>query len=195
MFTGIITASQPIQAIAEKDGNKTFSIQKPADWKLETGESISIDGVCTTVISVEDDIFKIECMPETLRLTTLNKKEPGDKLNLERSVRADELLSGHLVYGHVDAVGTITEITEDGDSHIITIKHDEKFAKYIIQKGSVSLNGISLTVINPTDDTFSVSIVTYTWEETNLNAAVVGDSVNLEYDVIAKYLEKLHHHE
>ncbi|MBU0763269.1 MAG: riboflavin synthase [Candidatus Kerfeldbacteria bacterium] len=191
MFTGIITAYETVSNIVEKNGNKIFTILKPEQWKLAIGDSVSVNGVCSTIIASNDATFQVEYMPETLRLTTLNIISVDDKINLELSARIGDPLSGHFVYGHIDGTGTIEQIEKDGDSHILTISFNPQFKKYLIQKGSVALNGISLTVINPSGDAFQVAIIPHTWENTNLKALNDGDSVNLEFDAIAKYIEQM----
>lgn len=189
MFTGIIATTQPVTRIVESNGNTIFTITKPADWTLAVGESVCVDGVCSTVLSSVNDSFDVEYMPETLRLTTLAQKVTGDKLNLERSITLNDVLSGHMVAGHVDTTGTLAAIEKDGGSYRLTITHDTP--KYVISKGSITVNGISLTVIDPTDDAFTVAIIPHTWEQTNLSQLKEGSKVNLEYDMIAKYIERI----
>lgn len=189
MFTGIIGATQPVTTIVESEGNTTFTITKPADWTLAVGESVSIDGVCSTVLTKAQDSFDVEYIPETLRLTTLGDRTSGDRLNLERSITLNDVLSGHMVAGHVDATGTLAAIAKDGGSYRLTITHHNP--QYVISKGSIAVNGISLTVIDPTDDAFTVAIIPHTWEQTNLSQLQEGSRVNLEYDMIAKYIERI----
>lgn len=199
MFTGIITACESVSDIHDNQGNTIITVPIPEQWKTEEiqeaiqiGESITINGVCSTVIKKTPTTFDVEYMPETLRLTTMSTVQVGQKLNLERSMKLNDLLSGHLVYGHVDGMGTVQSIQDDGgESTILTITHSPQYSKYIISKGSITINGISLTVINPSADTFSVALIPHTWKNTNLHELTIGSRVNLEYDVIAKYIEKL----
>jgi riboflavin synthase len=188
MFTGIISAYQPILQITDANSIRTCKIGKPSDWRLDIGESASVDGVCSTVVSVSDTDFVVEYMPETLRVTTLNFRIKNDSVNLERSLRLQDVVSGHLVTGHVDATGTISAIRADGDAHVLTITHAVENSRYLISKGSVAVNGISLTVVDPHDTQFSVAIIPHTWKQTNLHLLHIGERVNLEYDMLAKYV-------
>ncbi len=188
MFTGIITAQETVASTAKENEMVNVVISRPKKWELEVGESININGVCSTVTEMTADDFTVAYMPESLRLTTASELEKGSKVNLERSLQMKDLLSGHTVSGHTDTTGQIKEIVEEGDSYTLTISYDKP--QYIIHKGSVAVNGISLTAINPTDDTFQVSLIPHTWENTNLSSLKVGDLVNIEYDMIAKYIER-----
>lgn len=191
MFTGIVQSIQSIQSIIEINSNKRFIINRPLEWKMKIGESVNVDGVCSTVVSVDDNTFSVEYMPESLLRTTLDAKEVKNVVNLEQSLTLQNTLSGHFVYGHVDTTARIKKIKQEGGSHVLTLQHNSKNDKYIIQKGSITLNGISLTVINPTKGQFSVSIIPYTWEQTTMQNLKEGDAVNIEYDMIAKYIEKI----
>lgn len=191
MFTGIIASSEPIQQIKEKNGNRTLTIAKPTEWMLRVGESMNVNGVCSTVVESDASSFRVEYMPETLRLTTMRHVSVGEQMNLERSMTLNDLLSGHLVYGHVDTMGTIDRIMDDGDSHLVTIVHEARGARFLISKGSITINGISLTVVNPTNIAFSVAIIPHTWEVTNIHSWKTGDAVNLEYDMLAKYIANI----
>lgn len=190
MFSGIITTNKPITDIRDHDGMRECSIAVPAGWNIQVGESISVDGVCSTVASVAEQDFTVAYMPETLRLTTLNGVAKNGMVNLERSMKLSDLLSGHLVSGHIDCTGIVSEITPEGDSHRLTISYPSTFAPYLIQKGSVAVNGVSLTVIDPVDTIFSVAIIPHTWTHTTMHLLHVGDAVNLEFDMIAKYISK-----
>lgn len=191
MFTGIITACEPITSLEDHNGNILATARLPKGWNVEIGESITFDGVCSTIIAFTEDSFVTEWMPETLRLTNVGQKKVGDLVNLERSLTLQDKLSGHMVQGHIDAVGTVVDVQDDGESHIVTVEHDQSMDKYIISKGSIALNGISLTVINPEPGRFSVAIIPHTWEHTNMRTFQQGTVVNLEYDMMAKYLENL----
>lgn len=188
MFTGIISAIAPIQKITLKNGNSIFSISLPPKWDLEIGESINVNGVCSTVIQYTDSSFDVEYMQETLRLTTMNEQVEGAFVNLEKSVTMQTALSGHIVSGHVDTTGVIQDIQQEGDSYRITVTHDAP--QYVIHKGSIAINGVSLTVIDPTDHLFSVALIPHTWQETQFSFLKEGERVNLEYDMIAKYIER-----
>lgn len=196
MFTGIITGCEAITRITEKNGIHTVTIKTPDSWgDIQVGESITVDGVCSTVAGIPDGSFTVDYMPETLRQTTLGRKQEGDRMNLERSMKLHDLVSGHLVYGHVDCTGTVNKVARDGDSFIITVEHDPRYDQLLVQKGSVTINGISLTVVSPSEGIFQVAIIPHTWENTNLQSLRHGDSVNLEFDIIAKYIiSQLNHY-
>lgn len=194
MFTGIISSCEPIYQIEENNGNRILTISKPTEWMLRVGESVNVNGVCSTVVESDASTFRVEYMPETLRLTTMRHVSVGAHMNLERSMTLNDLLSGHLVYGHVDAMGTIDRIVDDGESHIVTIVHDARDAHLLISKGSITINGISLTVVNPTETEFSVAIIPHTWEATNTHNWKKEDAVNLEYDMLAKYISNMMQH-
>ncbi len=191
MFTGIIEQATSVTAVEKTDGLVKIQIQKPADWDLEVGESVGINGVCTTVMESDADTFQVDIMNETLRRSTFDTLDTGTVVNLERAMMAQDRLSGHIVQGHVDGIATVMQIAEDGDSHVITFELPDGEERYVIDKGSITVNGISLTVVNPEGTRFSVSLIPHTWKETNLYALAVGDRVNIEYDVIAKYVEQM----
>ena len=195
MYTGIITACEKIVNIEDHQGNKIFTINLPAEWTKEMpqiGESINVCGVCSTVIKIDSDTFTVEYMPETLRLTTMGDRKVGDEMNLERSMKNQDFLSGYLIYGHIDGTGKIVAVQEDGASHLITIQHKKKFDKYVINKGCITVCGIAMTACNVQSGQFDIAVIPHTWEVTNLHAAQKGATVNLEYDVIAKYIEKIY---
>ena len=189
MFTGIITH---LGAVKKKtDSLLTITTDKELLGHLSNGTSIAVDGICLTVITKNKDSFSINFMPETARKSNIYYLEKGCEVNLELPATAATLLSGHIVQGHVDAVGKIIALKKEDNSCIFTFSIPTLLSKYIIEKGSVSINGISLTVISITDDKFTVGIIPHTWKHTMLHAAKVGDYVNLEVDVLAKYIEKL----
>ena len=190
MFTGIITNLGRVF-------NKTKTsliIKTDKDFLtgLEEGTSIAINGVCLTVTSKPSfDSFSIELMPETLKRTMLGKLKVDDLVNLELPVSTHTLLSGHIVQGHVDGVGQVEDVKKDGNSRLLTIKIPAKLSRYLVEKGSIAVNGISLTVIEAGEDFFTVGTIPYTWKHTMLHQAQIGDLVNIEVDILAKYLEKL----
>ncbi len=197
MFTGIISATQTITDIHHTDSNQIFRIHKPTDWNFAIGESVSINGVCSTVIAEDMETFGVEYMPETLRITNLGEKRAGEFVNIERSMKLDDMVSGYLVSGHVESLGKIAEIVKDGESHLVTVSYPKEFSQYLMHKGGVTIDGIALTVIDPTEsanaDTaqFSVAIIPHTWEHTTIQYWKKGDHVNLEFDLIAKYVERI----
>ncbi len=181
MFSGIIQSLQPILKTKTQNGHVFITIKKPSSWKTKLGESICINGVCSTICKQTKTTFTFEYMPESLRLITLNTKIPA---NLERSLKLNDLVGGHLVSGHVDCTGTITGIKKDKDSKIFTLKFPAKYNKFIINKGSITINGVSLTIF----DKNKISLIQHTLENTNLGNLKINDKVNLEFDLIGKYI-------
>lgn len=188
MFTGIVKKVSKIKKISFENGSLFFEVESPSDWEVGMGESISINGVCSTAIRIEDDFFEVEHMPETIKKTTDEFLKEGDLVNLEQSVKMSDLLDGHVVQGHVDTTGEIVEIQNVDDSKVVKVKIPEEFMKFVASKGSVSVDGISLTVADTGSDWFTVSLVSYTIENTNMKGAKEGDAVNIETDVLAKYI-------
>jgi riboflavin synthase len=188
MFTGIIETTGKIKKI--NGYNRTIEAQNfLADIKI--GDSIAVNGVCTTVISLGQNEFTIELMPETLRVTNFNEIKEGEEVNLEKSLKMNGRLDGHFVLGHVDGVGRILEIKEDGEFIEIIISAPENLRKYLARKGTVAVNGVSLTISEDLGESFKVSLITHTREVTNFKNIKKGDAVNLEIDMLARYLEKL----
>lgn len=190
MFTGIITN---LGKVIYKSKNKlTIKTDRTFTNELSTGASIAVNGACLTVTSKPSfDSFSVEIMPETLKRTMLGKLKVDDLVNLELSVSANTLLSGHIVQGHVDGIGKVEGIKKEGNSKLFTIKIPSQLSKYIVEKGSIALNGISLTTIEVGKDYFTVGIIPYTWKHTMLSKLQPGNLVNIETDILAKYLEKL----
>jgi len=160
--------------------------------ELGEGDSIAVDGVCLTATAIDGTSFAADVMHETLRHSTLGDLKAGGRVNLELAVRAADRLGGHIMQGHVDGVGTISAVREDGFARVVTVCADEPgLLRYVVQKGSISVGGVSLTVARVDDESFDVSLIPETLERTTLGAAVQGTRVNLEVDVVAKYVEKL----
>lgn len=191
MFTGIIEATGKVLAIREAAGSKRFKIQYKSSTSLESGESINVNGACQTVLEAANESFWVEAMQETLKRTNLSQLQIGGEVNLERSLQIRDRISGHLVTGHVDATGIIAEIETFPDSWVLKIQFPPEFQKYVAAKGNIAINGISLTVIEVEHNYFTVGIIPFTREKTDLKHIKPGDQVNLEFDLIAKYLEKL----
>jgi len=188
MFTGIVETTGKIKKI---DGyNRTIEVGNFLD-DIKIGDSIAINGVCTTVISLGKDEFTIELMPETLRVTNFNEIGEGGEVNLEKSLKMNGRLDGHFVLGHVDGVGRVLEIKEDGEFIEIVISAPENLRKYLAKKGTVAVNGVSLTISEDLGESFKVSLITHTREVTNLKNIKKGDAVNLEIDMLARYIEKI----
>lgn len=192
MFTGIVRAVGQIeQATVTADGRR-LSIETPRlSDLLAHGDSLSVDGVCLTVERIEDGIVTVFLAAETEDRTTLGDRDPGDPVNLEPAMAATDRFDGHLVQGHVDTTTTITAIESIGEDWRFTFALPVALDQYIVEKGSVTIDGISLTVAERTADTFSIAIIPTTYEETTLHGRTVGDSVNLEVDIIAKYVESM----
>lgn len=158
---------------------------------LRPGESVAVDGCCLTVIDAQEGMFSASLMPETLRRTTLGDRRPGDPVNLERPVPAGGRLGGHIVQGHVDGRGRIVARETEGDSVLLTVQAPPAVLRYVVEKGSVAVDGVSLTVVDRTEEAFRVALIPHTLRVTTLGHRRVGDAVNLEADVVAKYVEAL----
>jgi riboflavin synthase len=191
MFSGIITATQKAETISKTQNGLEATLPIPDGWKLGMGESINIDGVCSTVKSLDSKQFGVYWMAETLSKTNLGSVSPDHTFNLERCITLQDLISGHLVYGHVDCTATVQSVISDGESKTILFSLPTEFTKYIIYKGSIAVNGVSLTVVSVDQSSFSVSLIPHTLSHTNLGDLQKGDTVNIEVDMMAKYLEKL----
>lgn len=188
MFTGIITDLGKLKK-TDKTGF-VFSAPKSFCKKLKNGTSVAINGTCLTVEKFGQNYFSVSVMMETLQKTMLNNIKPDDLVNLELPVTMETFLSGHIVQGHIDGTGHVVENEKDGNSHILKIKVSNNLQRYIVKKGSVALNGISLTVISATKKYFTVGIIPFTWANTMLHQLHINDAVNIETDILAKYLEK-----
>lgn len=188
MFTGIIESLGRIQQISTSGTNKTFWISSPLSSGFTIDQSVSHSGVCLTVEEVDGDRHRVTAIQETLDKTSLNTWKLGDLVNLERCMQMGGRLDGHIVQGHVDTTGTCTGYTAREGSWEYRIEFPESFAALIIEKGSISLNGISLTIFNVTRNGFTVAIIPYTHEHTTMQNLKQGDAVNLEFDMIGKYV-------
>ena len=192
MFTGIIQTTGSIISRREENGRTFLEIQpKNLIFDIKTGDSIAVSGVCLTVVEVNQKTLVFEVMPETMRKTTLVDVLIGDMVNLEPALQLSDRLGGHLVYGHVDAVGEVTEIQPDGENKLVTVLLSVELTKYLILHGSIALDGISLTVARLQDNKITVSLIKETVDLTTWGSLVVGQKINVEVDVIGKYVEKL----
>ncbi len=190
MFTGLIEAVGRVSALkAGKDGYE-LSVETALARELQLGESVAVNGVCLTVTSVESDQMRADVGPETARVTTLGSLQNGQSVNLERSVRADSRFGGHFVQGHVDGTGSIEGLTEEGDAYWLSVRFPRGLAPFLIQRGSIAVDGISLTVARLGNDKFDVMIIPFTWAHTNLSSRRPGDAVNLECDMVGKYVAR-----
>src|SRR3990167_5873752 len=190
MFTGVISHLGKVESI---EGAK-FAFSAPASFikSLKKGSSVAVNGVCLTLKnSPSGRKFNVDLMPESIRRTSFSDLKKGDLVNLELAMSTNERFEGHLVQGHVDGVADLTSLKKQGNSRILTFKIPNALSRSIAEKGSISLNGISLTVIDAKGNQFTVGIIPYTWENTMLKQLKDGDKVNIEVDILAKYLEKL----
>ena len=190
MFTGIIEALGTVKKIAESGTNKTFWIESPLSHTFQIDQSIAHDGVCLTVEEVRENQHRVTAILETLEKTALHQWAPGRVVNLEQSLLPSKRLDGHFVQGHVDTTGICEKMEDKGGSWEFTFRFPEKFAALVIEKGSISLNGTSLTIFNVTGNSFTVAVIPYTYEHTNVQYLKVGDRVNLEFDMIGKYIAR-----
>jgi riboflavin synthase len=192
MFTGLVEETGKLEKkIKTGEGFQfTFSALKIFD-DLDIGSSISVNGCCLTVVKKEGKTFSVDAIEETLKKTDLGMIEVGDRVNLERPLKADARLGGHFVLGHVDTTGIVKEVKELSNSHFMKITFPDKFKSYLIYVGSVSIDGVSMTVAELEDNWFGVGIIPFTWQETIFSDKKVGDKVNLEFDVLGKYVERI----
>ena len=188
MFTGIIEALGTVTDITAAGTNKSFWISSSITAALKVDQSVSHNGVCLTVEAISGDTYKVTAVQETLQKTALHQWETGTKINLERSLLLISRLDGTFVQGHVDTTGICEAVTDKQGSYEITFSFPHAFAPLLIEKGSICVNGISLTAFQVTDATFTVAIIPYTWQHTNLHYLKPGDAVNIEFDLIGKYI-------
>jgi riboflavin synthase len=192
MFTGIIEELGSVRSVEERGENARLVIDaKTVTEGTKHGDSIAVNGVCLTALDIHDDSFAADVSRETLLRSTLGSLKPGAPVNLERAVTPETRLGGHMVQGHVDARGRFVSVEDLGESWTVRISYPPELARYLVFKGSVAVEGISLTIANLMDEYFEIAIIPKTWELTNLSQLKPGDSVNLEVDVIGKYVERL----
>ena len=191
MFTGIVTDVGRVRAVRDTNRDRRFEIETAYDLSsVDIGASISHSGCCLTVVDKGDDWFAVEVSGETLSLTTLGEWNAGTPTNLERAARVGDELGGHIVSGHVDGVGEVASVTPEGGSHRVVIRAPEALKRFIAAKGSITVEGVSLTVNEVEDSTFGVNLIPHTWEVTTLGRLQPGDRVNLEIDMLARYLAR-----
>jgi riboflavin synthase len=188
MFTGIV---EEVGKVASLVGYCLTVRASKVVERLNLGDSMAVNGACLTVVSFNEGEFSVDLAPETLRRTSFGKLKKGDPVNLERSLAVSDRLGGHIVQGHVDARGRITSMKPEGDCVIVRISSPKRLMPYIVEKGFVAVDGISLTVVKKGASSFTLSVIPYTMENTNLKGKSVGDRVNLEVDIVAKYVESL----
>ena len=188
MFTGIVEEVGQVSSLSD------YRLVVRAETVLEdahVGDSISVNGACLTVVEFDQSSFAVDLAPETLRRTSLGQVGPGSAVNLERALAAHDRMGGHIVQGHVDGTGDITGLTPEADCFIMEIQAPETLTPYIVEKGFIAVDGISLTVVQSAEPRFTISIIPFTMQHTNLREREVGDRVNLEADILAKYVESL----
>ena len=190
MFTGIIESLGKLEK-AEKEGtNVHFTFFSPISNELKIDQSLAHNGVCLTVVGVGNGQHVVTAIDETLKRTNLGDLQPGDEVNLERCMPADGRFDGHVVQGHVDQLGEVISVEEQDGSHLYSFKHEEG-ENFTVDKGSITINGVSITAFDTSDTGFSVAIIPYTWEHTTFKHLKVGDKVNLEFDIIGKYVARM----
>ncbi|MCS7077635.1 MAG: riboflavin synthase [Bacteroidia bacterium] len=192
MFTGIVIGYSIVVQIETQGTNKHFTLKSPIASTLHIDQSVAHDGVCLTVVEIDttSSTYKVTAVEETLSRTTLQYWKLNDKVNIELSIRPHSFMDGHIVQGHVDTVGKVIEIKEQNGSWTYIFEYDKKYMPLVVEKGSIAVNGISLTVVNAVENTFSVAIIPYTYHNTNVHALKVGQCVNLEFDIIGKYVQR-----
>lgn len=192
MFTGIVESLAEVKNIEQQGTNITFTFQADIAHELKIDQSVAHNGVCLTVVDLlENNQYKVTAIDETLKKTNLGNLQIGDKVNLERCMPANGRFDGHIVQGHVDQTGVCTSIIDQNGSWLISFEYDEKLGNITVEKGSICVNGVSLTVVNSKDNGFSVAIIPYTWEHTNFHQLAVGKTINLEFDILGKYMQKI----
>jgi len=191
MFTGIVAHKGTVVDVVDEAGVRRLTVEAGLLADLTVGDSIAVNGVCLTAVAVQDSRIDVEVVRETLSRSNLGAVQPGDPVNLERPMSAQGRFDGHIVQGHVDGVGTVSQVVSDGDDRRLTIRVPTGLARFIVEKGSITVDGVSLTVTGVGSDQFEVALIPHTLEVTTLGLRKEGDPVNLEVDIIAKYVERL----
>ena len=192
MFTGIIETIGIIKDLKKDSGNLDITVSSVITTELKIDQSVAHNGVCLTVVELNNDEYTVTAIGETLEKTTIGDWKIGDLINLERGMRLGDRLDGHIVQGHVDQTGICKSIEEANGSWYFTFEYDSNLNNLTIDKGSITVNGVSLTVVNSKENEFSVAIIPYTFEHTNFNIFKIGTTINLEFDVVGKYLTRLY---
>lgn len=191
MFTGLIADLGSVTALQRDADGATIEVATRLACELAEGDSVAVNGVCLTASAVREEGFRAQAMIETLRRTSLESLRVGSRVNLELALRADGRLGGHIVQGHVDGTGTIEALRDEGFSRVLAVAADGELMRYLVEKGSVAVDGVSLTVSEAREDGFSVSLIPETLQRTSLGEAQVGDRVNIEVDILAKHVARL----
>jgi riboflavin synthase len=192
MFTGLVAGTGAVESLERGDDGVRLRVRTDLAGELRPGDSVAVNGVCLTAVDSDAAGFSAEVMAETLRRSSLGPLTAGDQVNLELPLRAGDRLGGHMVQGHVDGTGRIDAVREDGFARVVRIGAPPGVLRYVVEKGSIAVDGVSLTVSSVDGDGFEVSLIPETLERTNLGSVAPGRVVNLEVDVVAKYVEKLH---
>ncbi len=192
MFTGIIESLGTVQEIKKDKDNLHITIESIITDELKIDQSVAHNGICMTVVSIANNFYTVTAIDETIKKTNLSQLKVGSSVNLERAMKLGDRLDGHIVQGHVDQVGTCVVANETNGSWYYTFEYDESIGNITIEKGSITVNGVSLTVVDSKKNEFSVAIIPYTYEHTNFNTFEIGTKVNLEFDLIGKYISKLY---
>ena len=190
MFTGLIEAVGHVDQVTRTGAGVRRGARSGLAGELTGGESVSVNGVCLTVTDITAEMFAADIGPETLKVTTLGGLQPGHPVNLERALRADSRFGGHFVQGHVDGIGTVLELRPEGDAHWLKVGYSTQLAPYLVTRGSVAVEGVSLTVAALADDHFDVMIIPFTWSHPSLGSLQAGARVNLECDMVGKYVAR-----
>ncbi|GAB3172513.1 riboflavin synthase [Telluribacter humicola] len=191
MFTGIIETVGEVVDMEAEGTNLTFKFRSALAPELKVDQSLSHNGVCLTVTAIEEDTYYVTAVDETLKKTNLGRLQPGHKVNLERCMSANGRFDGHIVQGHVDQTATCTRVQELDGSWLYDFSYDPALGNITVEKGSICINGVSLTVFNSQPDSFRVTIIPYTYEHTNFHQLQEGDIVNLEFDILGKYIQRI----
>lgn len=194
MFTGLVADLGTVAEVHSTTDGVRLAIESPLTSELAEGDSVAVNGVCLTAVGLCGDRFGADVMHETLRRSSLGEVTAGARVNLELPLQADGRLGGHIVQGHVDGLGAISETRDDGFARVVTVAAEPDLLRYVVEKGSIAVDGVSLTVARVDDDSFDVSLIPETLQRTNLGEARPGTPVNLEVDILAKYVEKLVRH-
>lgn len=192
MFTGIIETLGKVKEIKKDQGNLHITIDSVLTDELKIDQSVAHNGICLTVVAIHESCYTVTAIGETIQKTNISNWQVGDTVNLERAMKLGDRLDGHIVQGHVDQVGSCVSVQKTDGSWFYTFEYDASLGNITIEKGSITVNGVSLTVVNSEKNKFSVAIIPYTFEHTNFNSFVEGTKVNLEFDVIGKYVSRLY---
>lgn len=191
MFTGIIESTGRVEAISDQQTNRHFTITSSISGSLRVDQSVSHNGVCLTVVAVNEQSHVVTAIAETMQKTNLGRLKAGDLVNLERCMPANGRFDGHIVQGHVDGIAIVTSVTNLNGSWQLDFEYESDLKEVTVEKGSICVNGVSLTCFNSHRNSFSVAIIPYTWEHTTFQQLKVGDEVNLEFDIVGKYVKRL----